>query len=180
MKLLSSCVAIAGMVLGLAARASADTVWNVNANFSDGATAIGIFDVDSTLTTVTDWNIDVSGSSSPAANHLYKNGDPGEVYLGFDPSNAVAFANFGSFNYLDLYWGPPGLSNLGGTLSLLFGDGGNSIDATIDCGLGPCGTITQGSVTGSPVGAAPVPEPASLVLLGTGVVALIRRRVTHV
>lgn len=65
----------AGLAFGLATCASADTTWNLDdVTFSDGATATGFFTIDSTFDALTNWSVDVTGSSV-GADFDYTTGD---------------------------------------------------------------------------------------------------------
>ena len=122
---------LAGLALVVSTwRASADTVWDVNATFSyDGLTnnASGSFTLDSSLDLVT-WNLMVDGTNTPADND-YTTGDSIAIY---PDQTHLDFYDGGTNQYIDLYFASP-LSTAGGTINLLYGDGGESSDSTIVC-----------------------------------------------
>ncbi len=163
---------LAGLALVVSTwRASADTVWDVNATFSyDGLTnnASGSFTLDSSLDLVT-WNLMVDGTNTPADND-YTTGDSIAIY---PDQTHLDFYDGGTNQYIDLYFASP-LSTAGGTINLLYGDGGESSDSTIVCD--GCGTLVSGNV--STLSA--VPEPSSIAVCLAGMLALIlfsRRRI---
>jgi hypothetical protein len=147
---------VAGLVMGFAGYVSADTVWNVNATFSYNSlanTASGTFELDPSLDLVT-WNITVNGTNVPADN-TYNPGDSIDI---FPDTTHLDFYDGTTNQYIDLYL-QTGLSNAGGTINLLYGDGGASNNSTIVCA--GCGTLVQGTVSTSSV-----PEPGGLALPG--------------
>jgi hypothetical protein len=146
---------------GFATCASADLTWDVNAVFSynsTGNTATGTFTVNTGLTGLTTWDIFVAGSNTQANNEY----TPGNSFPVFDTTH-VDLYDFATNQNINLYLSAP-LSNSGGTIPLLFGDGGLTNNSTIVCA--GCGTLVEGVVTTTP-------EPLSLVLFGTGLLAIM-------
>jgi PEP-CTERM motif len=159
---------VAGLLTAFASHLPADTVWNVNATFSYNAlgnTATGTFELDPSLNMVT-WNTTVSGTNA-AADNVYTPGDSISVY---PDSTHIDFYDGTTNQYIDLYL-QTGVTNAGGTINLLYGDGGASSNSTIVCA--GCGTLVQGTVSTSSV-----PEPSSLALVGGAIAAIgfARRR----
>jgi hypothetical protein len=146
----------AGLLTVFAAYVPADTIWNINATFSYNAlgnTETGTFQLDSSLNLVT-WNITVTGTNLLADN-VYT---PGDSIAIFPDKTHLDFYDSSTNQYADLYLQSP-LSNAGGTINLLYGDGGESSNSTIVCA--GCGTLDQGTVSTSSV-----PEPAWLAVMG--------------
>jgi len=161
-------IACAAFALSLPALVSADTVWNVDATFGYNNltnAATGSFTLDPSLNLLS-WNITVGGSNS-AADNMYNSGDSIAIF----PDLTHLDSYDGSTNqYIDLYLASP-LSSAGGTINLLYGDGGLSNNATIVCD--GCGTLISGSVSTT----AAVPEPSSIALLAmTGLAGIPLRR----
>lgn len=162
------------LVFGLSAAAAADTIWNIDATLqynSYNNLATGSFTLDPSLNIVT-YNIVVSGTNTQA------NGT-------FTPSNSFPVnpnpTNFPFINintnpnrFLVLFLKRP-VTNAGGTIPLLLGTGGLSVNSTIACP--GCATLMSGYITTNSI-----PEPGSLALLGSGILAvagLLRRRVAR-
>jgi len=163
-------LALIGLALGSFAYASANTIWNVNATFQYNAqanTETGSFTLDPSLNLVT-WNITVTGTNALADNTY----TPGDSISIFPDLTHLDFYAGGTGQYIDLFFAAP-LSNAGGTIGLLYGDGGASSNSTTVCG--GCGTLVQGSV-----GTSSTPEPSSISLVGVagilGIPLFLRRR----
>jgi hypothetical protein len=168
LKTAAKLLTIAGFVAGFATFASADTIWHVNATFSYntlGNTATGTLELDPSLNMVT-WNITVAGTNA-AADNVYNPGDSISIY---PDSTHIDFYDGSTNQYIDLYL-QTGVTNAGGTINLLYGDGGASSNSTIVCA--GCGTLVKGTVS-------TVPEPSSVYLFGGGAVLaglrLVRRK----
>ncbi len=75
--------------------------------------------------------------------------------------------------YLDFFFGAPGITSAGGTVNLLVGDLGADADSTIACN--GCSTLVSGSVVG---GGAAVPEPklGAFLLAGLAGLGFMTRR----
>jgi len=141
----------------------ADTAWTLeNVNFTDGATAIGSFTINSTFTALTAWNITVSGSTlSPSANAHYDNGDGDSGFFSVSSTNVLLAIDVPSFaQELILVLTSP-MTNGGTPVNLQGGASGG----TDDCNQpGTCGILTtSGELTSSAV-----PEPSAVLLLASG------------
>jgi hypothetical protein len=163
-------LALAGLAAGFTTYAAADTIWNLDARFSYNAlanTATGTFELDPSNDLVT-WDITVSGTNV-AADNVYTPGDSIDV---FPDLTHLDFYDGSTNQYIDLYLQSP-LTSAGGTIDLLYGDGGASSNSTIVCA--GCGTLESGMVSTSVV-----PEPSSICLFGSLagllVLQLLRRK----
>lgn len=165
-------LAVAGFVAICGSYASADTIWNLDATFSYNSltnTATGTFQLDPSLNLVT-WDITVAGSNA-AADNTYT---PGDSIAVFPDLTHLDFYDGTTNQYIDLFLQSP-LTNAGGNISLLFGDGGADSNSTIVCA--GCGTLVSGTV-----GATETPEPSSIgILSGAGILglALLHRKRTR-
>jgi hypothetical protein len=147
------------VLAGFATFAAADTIWNVNASFSynDTAnTATGTFELDPSLNLVT-WDVTVAGTNTLADNVYI----PGDSIAIFPDLTHLDFYDGSTNQYIDLYLASP-LTNAGGTINLLYGDGGASNNSTVVCA--GCGTLDSGTVS---TVSATVPEPSSTSLLAS-------------
>lgn len=136
---------------------SASTTWNlVGVHFSDGATETGFFTIDSTFTSLTDWNIQVSGSSK-GADFDYLPSDSNTFGV---TSTKVVLGDFAvTGDFTELFFATP-MTNAGGTINLT--------GSSLDCFNGPCGTLVSGQITagsGSTTSVAASPEPGSFTVL---------------
>ena len=157
------------LVSAFAGSAWANTVWNLNADFtynSTANTATGTITLDPSLNVVT-WDITVDGTNVPADN-VYT---PGDSFAIFPDLTHLDFYDGATGQYIDLYLSSP-FSDAGGTIALLPGDDGESNNSTIVCA--GCGVLGSGNVMASSA----TPEPASVDLLGTavGLLAIVAMR----
>src|ERR1700761_7176545 len=139
MKTLIRLFALAGLVAGFTSYAAADTVWNLDATFNYNTlanTATGTFEIDPSNDVVT-WDITVGGTNV-AADNVYTPGDSIDI---FPDLTHLDFYDRTTGQYIDLYLQSP-LTSAGGTIALLYGDGGASNNATIVCA--GCGTLDSG------------------------------------
>jgi hypothetical protein len=167
------------LFVSLSYYASADTDWLLNATFSDGAVAKGVFATNSAGTALQSWNISVTGGLavhdfvSASSNGVSTSTNFGQVTTVRNPFSwpagtveALEFADFGENAYSVFYLGEK-----------LTGDPITIVGA-LACGASSsCGTFTSGSIVDPPLSA--VPEPVSIILLGSGVVFIslaMRRR----
>jgi hypothetical protein len=160
------------LALGLCSHASADVDWSLKVKFSDGAIARGTFITNDAGTELESWKIHVRKGLeahdfvSKSKNGVSTSDDFGELATIPNPISwpsgtveAVEFADFGSGEYSVFYLG-----------DLLTGDPINIIGA-LDCGKGSsCGVYKSGSIVDPPLPLPSVPEPVSIILLGSGVV----------
>lgn len=159
MKRIAQLLGVACLLAGFVPVASADTIWYVNASFSYNNlnnTASGTFELSPTLALVT-YDVTVSGTNVQADNEY----TPGDSIAIYPDETHLDFYDGTTNQYIDLYLASP-LTNSGGTIALLHGDGGASSNSTVVCP--GCGTLVSGDVTTSPA-----PEPASVYLFGTAV-----------
>lgn len=166
------------LFIGLSHYALADTDWSLNAKFSDGAVASGVFITNTAGTALESWNISVTGGLavhdfvSSSSNGVSTSNNFGQVTTVRNPISwpagtveALEFADFGENVYSVFY--------LGETLTA----DPITIVGALDCGPNSsCGTFTSGSIVDPPLSA--VPEPVSIILLASSAifVSLAMRR----
>jgi hypothetical protein len=167
------------LALGLSNYAFADTDWSLNVTFTDGGAANGTFITNSAGTVLESWNIQVTGGLavhdfvSQSSNGVSTSDNFGQVTTVRNPFSwptgtveALEFADFGENAYSVFYLG-----------NVLSGDPITIIGA-LDCGASSsCGTFNSGSIVDPPLPS--VPEPVSIVLLGSMIVFvsfMMRRR----
>jgi hypothetical protein len=178
---LVSCLALA-----LAHEAAATPIsWTLTSvTFADGATASGSFVYDAGTQSLSAFDVTTTATPphdcGPGCTLILPTDLPGHHYLdltGFNPPYPKAgFAvtdppapvtGYAGLPFLALVFASP-LSDAGGSLALSVGEG-FCIDA--GCVNGTYIRSGSGSVAGTPV-----PEPASVLLFGSGLAAVIRRR----
>ena len=141
-------------VFGFAACASAQVTWTFNnVTFSGGYTVTGSFTTNSTATTITSFDISVSGPDAFTA----PPGSTSSAYLSNTPPEIGIFAPSPSFAYVDLF-PATSLTGAGGTISLTSG---------LDC-PGSAGCYSLTSTDAEIVGVTPEPATGGLMLLGVG------------
>jgi len=143
------------------------TTWTLsNVNFSDGATAVGSFSINSSFTALTAWDITVSGSTlTPTANAHYDMGDGDSSFFTISSTEVTLAIDVPSFaQELILILTSP-MTSAGTPVNL---QGGPSA-GTDDCNQpGQCGFLnTSGQLIGSAV-----PEPSSVLLFLSGACVL--------
>ena len=158
-------LAMAAIFCLAGSRVQAGTVtWFLSdVTFSDSATAVGQFTYNADTNALTAFNISVTGSSFFPTGFDFTPADSSSFSVsatGFD------LANFSNPVMPELLLSfTTAMTDAGGTIPLTTG-------VTGDCwtvnGGSPCGTVSGGDITT----ASSAPEPASLPLLGGGVLAL--------
>jgi len=166
-KLFAGTLMVLALLVGFATCASADVIWNINATFTDGLTAVGTFTTSggsgSTGPTFDSWDVTFSGgtlahdfvdtnTSAPPGAILTE--IPGGAPEPVGTVEELGFAKEPGFDpNVDFYLGTY-ITDAGGTMDLL---GAFSCDGTCYV-LSPDSTNTLASAT---------PEPSAIVLLGT-------------
>jgi hypothetical protein len=133
--------------------ASADTTWTFSdVTFSDGDTLTGSFTTNSATDAIDSFSLVMTGPDAFTITQMVNSYLPGEIGM----------AN-GTFSlYVDLFPGSD-LTSAGGTIALTGGD---------DCGIEPCGLLNTGGNYDPEINGV-APEPWSLLLFGTGLVAIM-------
>jgi hypothetical protein len=159
-------LALAVFFAGFATYASADTVWNVNATFfrpGEGTnTVTGSFTVNSALSGLVAWNLDVTGTSLTGANYDYT-GPAGNSTLYSFTNSEITLGSNPFVEYMELVFDSPLPTNAAN---------GTTINLDSSSYVCPgCGTLVSGSITAGPF--TPVPEPSSMLLFGSGLTGLL-------
>ena len=156
--------------------ASADGItWSLSGvTFDDGGTASGSFVYDAVTNTVSSVNI-VTTAGTTFGGNTYTALDPGfDPPVPYDiPVVPNASGDLTGTMVLDLELPMPGLTNLGGTVSLLTDVAGEDVCSNSDCSAvadTPFRMVTAGELV-SPV--VTTPEPPAFLLVGIGLVCLL-------
>lgn len=154
MKMSVKLLIVALFFAGIVTRASADTTWTFSdVTFSDGDTLTGSFTTNPATDAIDSFSLLLSGPDAFTITQMVDSYLPGEIGM----------ANGGFTLYVDLFPGSD-LTSAGGTIALTGGD---------DCGVEPCGVLNTGGDYDPEINGVVSPEPWSLLLFGTGLVAIM-------
>jgi len=177
--LISRMLPIAGLLIGFAACASADTTWTLNATFTGphsapDETVTGTFTTSGGSSTVAptfiSWDVSFTGpntfvdsSTTKATTVIGENLNPwigyGGGLTGYNNETELSFAVDPGFSpYVDIYLNAA-LTN-GGTVNVI---GGYDCPG---CGTLQSGTLVSGTLIATTTTEAAVPEPSAMALLG--------------
>jgi hypothetical protein len=160
MRRIAQVLIVAGLALGFAAHASADTVWTLNdVTFTNGNSITGSFTTNTAQTAILGFSLSIAG---PATAAQFTPTQMVDAYL----PNTIGIANSDFSKYIDLYLASS-LTSAGGTLGFTSG---------FDCN--GCGVLILNAdidVTG--VTAIPEPATGGLMLLGVGM--MIKKRLAR-
>jgi len=151
MKMSVKLLAAALFFAGFATCASADITWTFSdVTFNNGDALTGSFTTNDAVSAIDSFSLTMTGPDAFTITQMVNS------YL----PNQIGMAN-GDFSlYVDL---SAMLTSAGGTVPITGGD---------DCGNEPCGTLNTGGIFDPTVNGV-TPEPLSLLLFGTGLVAIM-------
>jgi hypothetical protein len=142
------------VVTALATCASADTTWTFSdVTFSNGDTLSGSFTTNTATDAIDSFSLLMTGPDAFTITQMVNSYLPGEIGM----------ANGAFTLYVDLFPGSD-LTSAGGTIALTGGD---------DCGIEPCGLLNTGGDYNPEINGVVTPEPWSLLLFGTGLMAIM-------
>jgi hypothetical protein len=153
---------------------TASTVnWSLNSvAFGDGATASGNFDWDAASQSISNWSINVTSGVLSAFSYTPADSTAGAFLQAAGYEKTYFFSVTGSTRELRLTPLAP-LTDQGGTIGInlnTFGGGSGSVEC-FNCS--PYRPVVSGSLTTASTIPASAPEPASVGLMGLGVVASV-------
>jgi hypothetical protein len=155
MKMAIKLLAAALFLAGFATCASADITWTFSdVTFSDGDTLTGSFTTNNAVTAIDSFALSMTGP------YAFTIAQMPNSYLLNHPEE-IGMANSGFSLYIDL---DAALTSAGGTVAITSGT---------DCGVEPCGLLNIGGDYDPTVNGVLSPEPLSLLLFGTGLVAIM-------
>jgi len=163
MKMSIKILAAVLFLAGFTTSASAGTTWTFSdVTFSDGDTLTGSFTTNPATNAIDSFSLLMTGPDAFTITQMVNSYLPGEIGM----------ANGAFTLYVDLFPGSD-LTSAGGTIPLTSGD---------DCGIEPCGLLNTGGNYDPEINGVVTPEPWSLLLFGTGLVAImgiVRRKLPH-